>query len=272
MKILYVSDLDGTLLNKDSMISRKTIDIINALVEKGMYFTFATARSISSAYSITKDLHLRTPLIVYNGAFLIDPYTYFPIYQKFFKTNDAKELLDLLLKNHRVPFVYAIVDGKERVSYMHKNLHEGALHYMSKRKNDKRFRCVATEDKLYEGSIFYITCIDDYKNLSVIYEQVKEYSAYQSLFHQELFRDEYWLECMPSSVSKANAVMHLKEQEGFDYIVSFGDAINDLPLFQISDEAYAVENAIDELKSYATKVIKGHDEDAVALWLQEHFT
>ncbi|MDE6220338.1 MAG: HAD hydrolase family protein [Lachnospiraceae bacterium] len=35
-KILYVTDLDGTLLNKNNRINPKSIEIINDLVEKGM--------------------------------------------------------------------------------------------------------------------------------------------------------------------------------------------------------------------------------------------
>lgn len=44
-KILYVSDLDGTLLNSNQTISDFTAQVINNLVEKGMIFTYATARS-----------------------------------------------------------------------------------------------------------------------------------------------------------------------------------------------------------------------------------
>ena len=53
MKTLYVSDLDGTLLNSDTKLSDKTKKIINQLVKNGMNFTFATARSITSAYVVT---------------------------------------------------------------------------------------------------------------------------------------------------------------------------------------------------------------------------
>ena len=49
MKTLYVSDLDGTLLNSNTALTDTTIETINALVEEGMEFTFATARSITSA-------------------------------------------------------------------------------------------------------------------------------------------------------------------------------------------------------------------------------
>ena len=61
MKTLYVSDLDGTLLNSNTALTDTTIETINALVEEGMEFTFATARSITSASLVTRGLHLRTP-------------------------------------------------------------------------------------------------------------------------------------------------------------------------------------------------------------------
>ena len=42
-------------------------------------------------------------------------------------------------------------------------------------------------------------------------------------------------------------------------------------MFEIADEAYAVENAIDELKEKATSVIDGNDEDGVAKFLSERW-
>ena len=53
--------------------------------------------------------------------------------------------------------------------------------------------------------------------------------------------------------------------------MTFGDAINDVPMFQISDECYAMNNACEELKSISTKVILSNNQDGVALFLQEKF-
>ena len=75
---------------------------------------------------------------------------------------------------------------------------------------------------------------------------------------------------MPAKATKANAILKLKEMLGFEKVVCFGDAINDIPMFEIADEAYAVENAVNELKSVATGVIPSNEEDGVARWLQEN--
>lgn len=51
MHTLYVSDLDGTLLRSDETISEYTSNIINSLIDRGMIFSYATARSLITAKS-----------------------------------------------------------------------------------------------------------------------------------------------------------------------------------------------------------------------------
>ncbi len=70
---LYVSDLDGTLLNENQEINDETAEIINGLIEAGLHFTIATARSIVSAAPIIAKLNLTLPQIVNNGVFVYDP-------------------------------------------------------------------------------------------------------------------------------------------------------------------------------------------------------
>ena len=41
-------------------------------------------------------------------------------------------------------------------------------------------------------------------------------------------------------------------------------------MFQSSDECYAVENAVEELKKMATAVIESNNDDGVAKWLNAH--
>lgn len=75
---------------------------------------------------------------------------------------------------------------------------------------------------------------------------------------------------MPKKATKAEAIKKLKKLCGCERVVSFGDAINDISMFEISDECYAVANAVDELKAIATGVIESNEEDGVAKWLNKH--
>jgi hydroxymethylpyrimidine pyrophosphatase-like HAD family hydrolase len=44
-KTLCISDLDGTLLNKNAELSEYTADALNDLIAKGLRFSVATART-----------------------------------------------------------------------------------------------------------------------------------------------------------------------------------------------------------------------------------
>lgn len=68
-------------------------------------------------------------------------------------------------------------------------------------------------------------------------------------------------------MTKANAALQLKEMIGCERLVSFGDGKNDISLFEISDECYAVANAVPELKAIATTVIQSNTDDGVAQWI-----
>jgi hydroxymethylpyrimidine pyrophosphatase-like HAD family hydrolase len=76
---------------------------------------------------------------------------------------------------------------------------------------------------------------------------------------------------MPKKATKGNAILALKEELKCNKIISFGDSVNDIPMFKISDECYAVENAVNELKRHATGIIMSNEKDGVAHWLEENY-
>lgn len=77
------------------------------------------------------------------------------------------------------------------------------------------------------------------------------------------------LEIMPLAASKSNAIKQLQKLLKCDKLVVFGDGKNDIDMFELADESYAVQNAHEELKKYATAIISSNDEDAVAHWLEK---
>lgn len=122
--------------------------------------------------------------------------------------------------------------------------------------------------RTHGGDLFYITCIGDPQKLAPFYEKYRE--TYHVVYSKDIYSGEQWLEIMPKTASKANAVLELKEKLGCEKLVVFGDGKNDLDMFHAADEAYAVQNADKELKAAATAVIGGNNEDGVAKWLLEH--
>ena len=269
MRTLYVTDLDGTLLNSNDQISQYSMEIINGLVAKGMQFTYATARSLVSASVVAKGLSTTIPVIAYNGALIVNPATGEVISSLSFTGEEAARIREALQEHGANPLVYAYVDGVERVSYVTGRENEGIRRYLEVRKGDRRFRPLEDETLLYQGNIFYFTCIADREELLPLYEIFKRDGRYRCTLQQELYRPEFFLEIMPEKASKAEAIKRLKEIWHCGKVVSFGDAVNDIPMFEISDECYAVANGVAELKACATGVIASNDEDGVARWLAD---
>ena len=68
MKTLYVSDLDGTLLNSNSAVSENSKAIINKVIEKGLLFSVATARTPATVMKLLEDVNIQLPMVLMTGA------------------------------------------------------------------------------------------------------------------------------------------------------------------------------------------------------------
>jgi len=267
MSTLYVSDLDGTLLRSDERTSEYTNQVINTLAEKGVLFSYATARSYITAKKVTKGMNAKIPLIVYNGAFVIDNVTEEILLANYFD-GSVQDVLEDLFEREVYPIVYARIDGVEKFSFVPVLCTKGMNKFLESRAGDIRTRAVDILVELKKGDIFYITCIDTTEKLEPLYEKYKE--MYHCVYQKDIYTGEQWLEIMPKEATKSNAIKQLRKQLNCDKLVAFGDGKNDIDMFECADEAYAVENAHEDLKKYATGIIKANDEDGVAKWLEEN--
>lgn len=268
VKTLYISDLDGTLLRSDARTSEYTNRTINALVERGMLFSYATARSYLTACKVTAGLRTDHPVVVYNGAVLADSRDGSPCLKNFFGP-EIGEVLENLAARGVYPIVYAYLEEREKFSYVPALCTPGMARFLESRKGDPRTRMAVNREELCRGEIFYLTCIDEKEKLEPLYEQYKD--RYHCVFQTDIYTGDQWLEIMPPEASKSHAVARLKGLLGCERLVVFGDGKNDMDMFGIADECYAVENAVPELKAMATAVIGGNDGDGVARWLEENY-
>ena len=271
MKILYVSDLVGTLLKSDDKMSEYTVKTINKLIDDGMHFSYATARSLSSASVVTNGLTINIPVIIYNGTFIVNAYTKEKLFSLYFSEEEKAMIINILDKYPIYPLVYGIVNDEEKVSWIINKENDGIKSYINLRKGDKRLRPVETKEELYRGKLFYFTCIGERQELIDIYNYFRDSNEFTCTLQQELYREEYWCEIMPKKATKGNAILTLKEKLKCDKIITFGDSVNDIPMFKISDESYAVNNAVDELKKHASGIIMSNENDGVAHWLEKNY-
>lgn len=266
---LYVSDLDGTLLNSSARLKQRARDILNRFINKGIQITFATARGIDSALAVTEGVDFKIPVIVTNGVFIYDTNMNKRIVSNVFSNSATDIIKNYLLTSADSPLVYSLIDGEERVSYFADRT-EQIKSYLNARKGDKRFRPCTTWDEIFEGQMYYITLINPITPLEEMDKLFNRKNGIQRNYQADTYdKDEYWYEIFSETASKANAVRQLKELLGANEVITFGDNMNDIPMFSVSDRSYAVENAFPEAKAAATGIIGSNEACGVPLFIEK---
>jgi HAD superfamily hydrolase (TIGR01484 family) len=72
MKTLYISDLDGTLLNSRAELSERTTNTLGRVYDSGVHFTIATARTAATSVQMLRRVKISTPAILMNGVLIYD--------------------------------------------------------------------------------------------------------------------------------------------------------------------------------------------------------
>ena len=271
MKTLFVSDLDGTLLTAKETVSEYSMRLLNKLIdEDGVLFTYATARSLNSAAKAVWGLRQNLPVILYNGAIIMEPWNGNKLYNSHFTGTVRADIRRILHEYDVWPLVYSFLGNKERVSWLRGRETEGMKRYLSRRAGDPRLNPVDSPDELKDDEIFYYTYIDAKERTDVLHAVFEKDARFRCIYQQETYQSDYWLEIMPAGTSKGAAATVLKERLGAEKLVAFGDAPTDRELFRAADEAYAVENADEELKKAATAVIGYSEEDSVSKFIRDN--
>ena len=131
-KTLYVSDLDGTLLNREKRVTKYTADIINQCIERGMNFTVATARMPYGCDYRLQDIRINTPGILTNGVFLYDFQEEKMISVEDISATSAGTVIDIFRDNGLSCFVYTYSHRGISIHYGDKEL-EAQTQYYSER-------------------------------------------------------------------------------------------------------------------------------------------
>ena len=166
---LYVSDLDFTLLGSDAQLSDRTVDVINHVLAAGHQFTYATARSYSSAMRVTRELQITLPVLTYGGALTCDPNTNAHIDVRAM-TDTVIEAICAITAEHPTvePLLYAILDGRDRVLWRDNHSTEHTRTFVADRAGNPRLLPVADWSGLPPGGVFYATLIGDRRDITAI--------------------------------------------------------------------------------------------------------
>ena len=105
-----------------------------------------------------------------------------------------------------------------------------------------------------------------------LYNKYKNHEELEIHLTEDVYEKEfYWLEFAKKGSTKKDALIFLKDYLKINNLVTFGDNLNDVSMFSIADESYAVGNAHSDLKKLATEVIGTNIENAVANKIKNDF-
>ena len=271
MKTLYISDLDGTLLDNNAEITERSKKLLNEFLAKGNYFSVATARTGATVIQMLEGISVNVPVVLMNGVASYDMGEKKYVNIHTFSEKAKKKFLSEVCRHGSPGFLYCIDDDNLSTFYENTNSPNAEIFINEREKKfGKKFTRVNSYTECISNSVVYYSYSDTYEKLRPLYEKTKDIEGIRIEFYRDTYHPDFWyFEVCSENASKYNAVKWLKENYGFEKVVAFGDNLNDLPLFEIADEAYAVENAKEDVKKHATAVIGRNTEDAVAEFLNK---
>ena len=273
METLFLTDLDGTLLDERGTLSPVSEEILRRLMRAGLPLTVATGRTPLSVWAVLRGLPLSLPAVLMNGALIAHP-------------EDGRVLaaepispasLAVLTQAEEAVGLGGLLFGLEenRVRLTLDSPAEGRWADFFQRIGAEAWTGPSGRARDWLGKpVLYGIYIDGRPER--LREMASRLSADSGLA-LDAYRDRYdpdtWcLEVFSGAASKGRAAERLRALTGAERMAAFGDGHNDLSLFQVCEERYAVENAAPEVKAAADAVIRSNRADGVAHYLERRWT
>ncbi len=274
----YVSDLDGTLLNKEGVLSANTRQKLLELLDKGLRFTIATARGIHSVQPLFRDIPLAFPVVELNGAMITDIRTGKHLQINALEAGIVPPVLELFIKE-KLPPVLINTTGEEDFLHYFKPIEGRTGRYLADLMNESgdRFKEVRHPDDVLAFRTASLNCFERKSHLEPVYREIlRQYGDRVKLvfYDDHLDPEMAWLSVYDKKATKDLGIRTVLELHDIhpDHVTVFGDQSNDLPMFEAFSHAVAVENAIPELKKNAREVIGHHADDSVVSYLYGIFS
>lgn len=276
---LIASDIDGTLLNSEHVITDRTREVIHAARNQGYEFMLATGRNYESAASIAEALDLdphQIPIVSLNGMRVEHPIRNYRAIQAPM-SYEACERMEILGTKYFMGILYCFED---------------IIYFQMDARSEEDFVFGEDEDRLRffsDGArVSKVDHLSDLRQrfeagdsiLKIVYIQNADYTE---LVKERIALDmdaDYdllmvapgWAEIMPKRINKGDAIMAYAAYRGIkpDEVLCFGDSDNDLTMIKQAGIGVAMENARHSLKIIADTVTCTNNENGVAEYIAEH--
>lgn len=272
-KTLYVSDLDGTLLDNTSHISPETAAMLNEAIAEGALFTIATARTPATVQPLLNSIRMTLPAIVMTGAGQWD------LREQSFRSmtlipeNDADRIAKAFEQVSLRPFIYCVSESSFINVYHPKVMSKREASFFEERRHLalKRFHLGQKPARHDKVALFFATGPE--KLVEKVCGELRELTDCAVSWYKDVITpDTGLIDIYAPGVSKARAIEELARQTGATRIVAFGDNLNDLPMLRAASIGVAVENALPEVKEEAALTIGPNSAHSVARFILDDFS
>ena len=262
---LLVLDVDGTLLNDEREISKRTLAALLKVQQMGVRIVLASGRPTYGLMPLAKTLELGNYggfVLSYNGCQIIKAQNGEILFERRINPEMLPYLEKKARKNGFAIFTYhddtLITDSPDN-EYI-KN--EALLNNLK----------IIREDE-FSTAIDFAPCkcmlVSDKEKALIGLEQHWEKRLAGTL---DAFRSEpYFLEVVPCGVNKANTLGALLEHLGVTRVevIAVGDGVCDVTMLQLAGMGVAMGHSQDSVKVCADYVTASNEEDGVALAVEK---
>jgi Cof subfamily protein (haloacid dehalogenase superfamily) len=262
---LLVLDVDGTLLNDEREISKRTLAALLKVQQMGVRIVLASGRPTYGLMPLAKTLELGNYggfVLSYNGCQIIKAQNGEILFERRINPEMLPYLEKKARKNGFAIFTYhddtLITDSPDN-EYI-KN--EALLNNLK----------IIREDE-FSTAIDFAPCkcmlVSDKEKALVGLEQHWKRRLAGTL---DTFRSEpYFLEVVPCGVNKANTLGALLEHLGVtrEEVIAVGDGVCDVTMLQLAGMGVAMGHSQDSVKVCADYVTASNEEDGVALAVEK---
>ena len=263
---LFVTDMDGTLLNSQHIISEENKQAVQEAAAAGVTVTIATGRAYSTTLDYAKELGVDVPIITYNGALI--------------RTVKGKELFASYLEPAVVEDVLRYSFSRDWYVQLYNHTENSDHLYIEKSCEFSNYYEVmvgAKGDPVgREGMLHHCSHVPKMLVMTKGDAETKAVLAeLQSVFGNRIFpvqSNEVFAEISGENVNKGAAVLHLAGIMGIkaDEIMVIGDSHNDLPMMKVAGKRVAMGNADETVKNICDYLTSDCDADGVAAALRKY--
>ncbi|MCV3743764.1 HAD family hydrolase [Ureaplasma sp. ES3154-GEN] len=271
-RYLIACDLDGTLLQDDQTLSKRTINDVKKVIADGHIFCIITGRPYRGAIKIYNELGLKTLMANYNGSYISNPadQEFAPINMKFNAQIVSSILNDPFINKN---IVNAVIESDDHACIFHESEDEQFL------ESFKHFFHIPFEK---EGKLVFSpeTCKRDVNSLllyvknkgvfdSIVYH-VKKIAPTLAVRSWSLPNSDNFevIEINSAFADKAMAMRYLSSYYGIplDRCIAFGDGENDLTMLNQAGYGFAMKNGARSAKLLARHITKHTNKEDGVVW------